>query len=146
LNVPLVVENKPGAGATLAVSAAVSAPSDGYTILFSSSGPLSIAPHLYGNLGFDATQDLEPVAVVGFSPLMLVVRPDHPATSVADLIEMTKKKEITGGSGGNGVTNHLALEMFKIATGAKIQHVPYRGAAPAMADLIGGHIDMMFET
>lgn len=146
LGQPIVVDNKPGAGATIAVGALVASPPDGYNILFTSSGPMSIGPHLYSNLPFDVLRDIEPVALVATSPLMLVVRPDHPAQSVAELVAMTKTKPFTGGSGGNGATNHVALEMFKLMTGAVIDHVPYKGAAPALADLMGKHIDMMFET
>jgi len=146
LGQPVVVENRPGAGATIAVGLAAAAPADGHTLLFTSSGPMAVAPHLYAKLGFDPLKDVEPVAVVGVSALILIVRPDHPARTVPQLLSVARTKELQGGSGGNGVTNHLALELFKIATGAKITHVPYKGAGPAMADLMGGHIDMMFES
>lgn len=144
LGQPVVVENRPGAGATVAASQLAAAPADGHTLLLTSSGPMAVAPHLY-KLPFDPLKDIEPIALAGSSPLFMLVRPDHPARSVAQLVAMTKEKEFLGGSGGNGVTNHLALEMFKIVSGARIAHVPYKGAAPAMTDLLGGHIDMMFE-
>ena len=142
---PFVVENKPGAGATLAAGLVAAAPSDGYTVLYTSGGPMAVAPHLY-KLPFDPLKDLEPVAAVASSPLLLLVQPDHPAKTVAQLVAMARQKELQGGSGGNGVTNHLALELLKAASQARIVHVPYKGAAPAMTDLMGGHIDMMFET
>lgn len=145
LGQPVVMENRPGAGATIAVGLAAAAPADGYTLLFTSSGPMAVAPHLY-KLAFDPLKDIDPVALVGASPLVMMVRPDHPAQTVPQLLAMAKTKELQCGSGGNGVTNHLALELLKIASGAKITHVPYKGAAPAMADLMGGHIDMLFES
>lgn len=141
-----VVDNRPGAGATLAAREVARSAPDGYSLLFTSSGPLTVAPHLYANLGFDPMKDLEPVALVGRSPLILLVRPDSSIKTVPDLVAATSKQALNCGSGGNGVTNHLALEMFKIVSGARLVHVPYKGAAPALTDLIGGQIDTMFET
>lgn len=114
-------------------------------MLFTSSGPLTVAPHLYANLGFDPVKDLDPVAIVGRSPLLLLVRPDSPFGTVPNLVAAAKSKELNFGSGGNGVTNHLALEMFKIVSDTRLVHVPYKGAAPALTDLMGGQIDAMFE-
>lgn len=142
---PFVVENRPGAGATLAAAAVARAAPDGYTLLFTSSGPLTVAPHLYLNLGFDPMTDLEPVALVGRSPLILLVRPDSTAKSLPDLVALSAGQGLNAGSGGNGVTNHLALEMFKLTSGAKLTHVPYKGAPPALTDLMGGQIQTLFE-
>lgn len=141
-----VVDNRPGAGATLAARDVSRSAPDGYSLLFTSSGPLTVAPHLYQNLGFDPMKDLEPVALVGRSPLILLVRPDSPYKTLPDLVAAAGKQELNCGSGGNGVTNHLALEMFRIVSGAKLMHVPYKGAAPALTDLMGGQIHTMFET
>lgn len=146
LGQPFVVENKPGAGATIAAAEVARAPADGYTLLLSSSGPLTVAPHLYANLSFDAMKDLDPIALVGLSPLIVVVRPDFPAKSLPEIVTLAGQRDLTCGSGGNGVTNHLALEMLKVISGVNIRHVPYKGSAPALADLIGGVIDTLFET
>ncbi len=142
---PFVVENRPGAGATLAARDVSKAMPDGYTLLHTSSGPLTVAPHLYSTLGFDPMKDLEPVGFVGRAPLLLVVRADSPLKTMGDLVAASSKRELTCGSGGNGVTNHLALEMFRQASAAKLLHVPYKGAAPALQDLMGGAIELMFE-
>lgn len=143
---PFVVENRPGAGATLAVRDVARSAPDGYSLLFTSSGPLTVAPHLYTNLGFDPMKDLNVVAIVGRSPLLLLVRADAPFKTVSELVTAATKTEMAYGSGGNGVTNHLAMEMFKMISGAHLLHVPYKGASPALTDLIGGQINVMFET
>jgi tripartite-type tricarboxylate transporter receptor subunit TctC len=141
-----VVENRPGVGATLAARDVSRAAPDGYSLLYTSSGPLTVAPHLYSKLGFDPLKDLELVGLLGRSPLFLLVPADSPLKTVRDLIAASAKRELSCGSGGNGVTNHLALEMFKQVSGAKLLHVPYKGAAPALQDLMGGAIELMFET
>lgn len=141
-----VVDNRPGAGATLAAREAARSAPDGYNVLFTSSGPLTVAPHLYSHLGFDPMKDLETVALIGRSPLVLLVRPDAPYKTLPELVTAAHQHDLNCGSGGNGVTNHLALEMFKIVSGARLIHVPYKGASPAMTDLMGGQIDTLFET
>lgn len=141
-----VVDNRPGAGATLAARDASRAATDGYSLLYTSSGPLTVAPHLYSKLGFDPMKDLEPVGLLGRSPLLLLVPSASPIKTARDLVTASGKRELTCGSGGNGVTNHLALEMFKQVSGAKLLHVPYKGTAPALQDLMGGAIEAMFET
>lgn len=146
LGQPFVVDNRPGAGATIAARDVAKSAPDGYNLLFTSSGPLTVAPHLYVNLGFDPMKDLDTMALVGRSPLILLVRPDSPIKTLSDLVAAATKQELSCGSGGNGVTNHLALEMFKIVSGARLLHVPYKGAAPALTDLMGGQIQTLFET
>lgn len=143
---PFVVDNRPGAGATLAARDVAKSAPDGYSLLFTSSGPLTIAPHLYASLGFDPMNDLNTMALVGRSPLILLVRSDSAIKTLPDLVTAAKQKELACGSGGNGVTNHLAMEMFKLISGARLLHVPYKGAAPALTDLMGGQIQTMFET
>ena len=146
LGQPFVVDNRPGAGATIAARDVAKSPPDGYNLLFTSSGPLTVAPHLYNNLGFDPMKDLDTMALVGRSPLILLVRPDSGIKTLPELVAATTRQEMNCGSGGNGVTNHLALEMFKIVSGARLMHVPYKGAAPALTDLMGGQIQTLFET
>lgn len=142
---PFVVDNRPGAGGTVAAREVARSAPDGYSLLWTSSGPLTIAPHLYGNLGFDPMKDLELVALAARSPLILLVRPELPVKTLPELVALAGRQNLNCGSGGNGVTNHLALEMFKIVSGAKFTHVPYKGAAPALTDLMGGQIQTMFE-
>lgn len=147
LRVPFVVENRPGAGATMAAGMLAKAPPDGYTVLFSSSGPLTVAPSLYAKLGYDTLKEIDPVAFVGWSPLLLVVPADSPYRTVADIVNASKAgTQLFYGSGGNGVTNHLAMEMLKRMSGAAFTHVPYKGAAPALTDLLSNNIQLMFET
>lgn len=146
LGQPFVVDNRPGAGATIAARDVAKSAPDGYNLLFTSSGPLTVAPHLYPNLGFDPMKDLNTMALVGRSPLILLVRPDSPIKTLPELVAAATRQEMTCGSGGNGVTNHLALEMFRIVSGAQLVHVPYKGAAPALTDLMGGQIHTLFET
>ncbi|WP_028601869.1 Bug family tripartite tricarboxylate transporter substrate binding protein [Ottowia thiooxydans] len=145
LGQPFVVDNRPGAGATLAARDVARSAPDGYNLLLTSSGPLTVAPHLYSNLGFDPMKDLDTMALIGRSPLILLVRPDSPIKTLPELVAAATRQEMTCGSGGNGVTNHLALEMFKVASGARLMHVPYKGAAPALTDLMGGQIQTLFE-
>ncbi len=147
LHQAFVVENRPGAGATLAAGLVAKAPRDGYTVLFSSSGPLTVAPTLYHNLNYDSATEIDPIAFCGWSPLVLVVPADSPYKSVPEVVAASKAgTKLFYGSGGNGVTNHLAMEMFKQMSGATFTHVPYKGAAPAITDLLGNNIQLMFET
>lgn len=147
LNASFFIDNKPGAGATLAAGLVAKAAKDGSTLLFSSSGPLTVAPSLYKNLPYDTFKEIEAVAFVGWSPLVLVVPASSPYHTISDLVQASKSgTKLFYGSGGNGVTNHLAMEMFKQTSGATFSHVPYKGAAPALTDLLGGNIHLMFET
>lgn len=143
---PFVVENRPGAGGTLAVESFVRA-NDDHTLLFGSSSLIAAAPNLYPNLRYDALKDLDTVALLARAPLILAVRPDFPAKTLADLIALAKGgTELTFGSSGNGAMNHLAMELLKFRSGIKLTHVPYKGSAQAMTDLLGGQIQVIFET
>lgn len=143
------VDNKPGAAGIIATQGAITAAADGYTLLLSSSGPLAVNPGLYGpKLPYDPLKDLVPVAGIATVPLVLVTNPGFAAKSVKELITMAKAKpgDINYASGGQGVTNHLVMEMFKGAAGVDLVHVPYKGGPPALTDLMGGQVSVMFET
>lgn len=142
------VDNKPGAAGIIATQQAMNSPADGYTLLLSSSGPLAVNPGLYSKLPYDPVKDFVPVAGVALVPLVLVTNPAFSATSVKDLVAQAKAKpgSINYASGGNGVTNHLVMEMFRSAAGIDLMHVPYKGGPPALTDLMGGQVNVMFET
>ena len=143
-----VVENKPGAAGIIATQAAMSSPPDGYTLLISSSGPLAVNPGLYSKLPYDPIKDFTPVAGIAIVPLILVTNPSFPATSLKELVATAKAKPktVNYASGGSGVTNHLVMEMFRGAAGVDMTHIPYKGGPPAVTDLIGGQVNVMFET
>ena len=147
LKQPVLIENKPGAGGnTGAESVARSAP-DGYTLLFAPSGVFAINPTLYPNIPFDVTRDFTPIAVLGLLPLVAVVHPSVPARTMSELTAHIRANvgKINFGSAGVGTIQHLAGEKFSRDIGTNMVHVPYRGAAPAMTDLLAGHIPMIFE-
>lgn len=142
-----VVENKPGAGSTTAAAMVARAKADGYTLLLGASGNLAVAPNLYPSLAYDSLRDFDHVAMTGIAPLVLLVRSDSKFKSIKDLVEASRAtSDINYGSGGNGVVNHLAMELLKKTTGAKLTHVAYKGSAPSLQDLLGGQIQTMFET
>jgi tripartite-type tricarboxylate transporter receptor subunit TctC len=142
------VDNKPGAAGIVATQAAMASPADGYTLLLTSSGPLAVNPGLYSKLPYDPVKDFVPVAGIALVPLVLITNPAFGANSLKDLVAMAKAKPgaINYASGGNGVTNHLVMEMFRGAAGINMTHVPYKGGPPALNDLIGGQVNVMFET
>jgi tripartite-type tricarboxylate transporter receptor subunit TctC len=142
------VDNKPGAAGIIATQAAMASPADGYTLLLTSSGPLAVNPGLYSKLPYDPVKDFVPVAMLAMVPLILVTNPTFPATSVKELVALAKAKPgtINYASGGNGVTNHLVMEMFRSTAGINMTHVPYKGGPPALTDLMGGQVSVMFET
>lgn len=143
-----VVENKPGAAGIIATQSAMSSPPDGYTLLISSSGPLAVNPGLYSKLPYDPIKDFTPVAGIAIVPLVLVTNPSFPVTSLKELVATAKAKPktVNYASGGSGVTNHLVMEMFRGAAGVDMTHIPYKGGPPALTDLIGGQVNVMFET
>jgi tripartite-type tricarboxylate transporter receptor subunit TctC len=144
---PVVVENRGGAGGNIGAEAVARADADGYTLLLSAPGPLAINPSLFQRLSFDPLKDFAPVALAASVPIVLAVNPQVRANSVAELIALAKAEpgKLHFGSSGAGSTNHLAGELFKSLAGINIVHVPYRGAAPAMNDLVAGHIPFMFD-
>src|SRR6476660_4504244 len=142
----IVVENKGGAGGTIGTRFVAKAAPDGYTVLLSYTATMAIAPAMNANAGYDPRKDLTPIGMIGFAPNVLVVHHSLPVRSVAELIAYAKAAPapVQYGSPGVGTVNHLAGEYLASETGVKLQHVPYKGNGPAMGDLLGGHIPMMF--
>ena len=143
----VIVENRPGAAGTIGAEAAAKAPGDGYTLLLGTTGTLASAPSLYPNLGYDPVKSFAPISLVISAPFLVVVHPSVPADSLRELIDLAKAKpgQLNFGSGGNGHPLHIAGEMFKMTANVDLVHVPYRGTAPALIDLLTGRIQVMFE-
>jgi|RhiMethySRZTD1v2_1073278.scaffolds.fasta_scaffold65494_3 tripartite-type tricarboxylate transporter receptor subunit TctC len=142
----IIVDNRPGAAGNIATEITVKSPADGYTILMGTIAALAINPSLYGNLPFDPLTDLAPVTRGVDSTNILVVHPSIPVKTVKELIALAKAKSLNAGSSGIGGAGHLALEFFNVMAGTKITHVPYKGGGPAMTDLLGGQINLIFAT
>jgi tripartite-type tricarboxylate transporter receptor subunit TctC len=142
---PFLVENRPGAGGNIATESVVNAPADGYTLLMTGS-PNAINTTLYDKLNFIFHRDIAPVAGIIRTPLVMVVNPSVPVRTVPEFIAYTKANpsKLNMGSGGIGTPPHVAGELFKMMTGVNMLHVPYRGGAPAVADLLGGQVQIMF--
>jgi tripartite-type tricarboxylate transporter receptor subunit TctC len=148
LGQPIVIENRPGAGGTIGANTVAKANPDGYTLLVGSVSNLAMAPSQYKDLPYDPIKDFAPVALVAASPNIMVVPNDSPIHSVLDLIALAKKHpgSITYASAGNGTSNHLTVELLKTMAGIDLVHVPYRGDAPGMTEVLAGRIQMMFPT
>jgi tripartite-type tricarboxylate transporter receptor subunit TctC len=146
LGKPFIVENRPGGGGVTAAAAVAHAPPDGYTIMMASSTVLAINVTVRKSLPYDPRTALTPIALLARVPFVLVVNPELPIHSVADLVKLAKEKpgQIAFGTPGPGTFHHLNAEMFKSIFGLDLVHVPYKGSAPALNDLVGGHIQMMF--
>jgi tripartite-type tricarboxylate transporter receptor subunit TctC len=145
---PVVVENKPGAGGLIATQEEARAAPDGYTLLLSTGAQMAIEPALNPKAGYDPLKDFVHVIHLGDAPLVLLAVPSLPVTGIKDLVAMSKARpaSINTASTGNGTYTHLTLELFKAASGADLTHVPYKGAAPAFNDLMGGQVQTMFTT
>ncbi|NRF65445.1 tripartite tricarboxylate transporter substrate binding protein [Aquincola sp. S2] len=144
----VIVDNKAGAGTAIGAGAVAQALPDGYTLLISSNTTFTVNPALKSKLPYDAQKSFESIGLIGTSPLVLLANPAFPANSVKELVALARAKPgtLAYGSFGNGTTSHLAGEMFKLVTGADLLHVPYKGSAPAMTDLIGGQVQLTFDT
>ena len=142
---PLVVDNRAGGGSNIGFELAAKSPADGYTLLMAQPA-FTVNVSLYKKLGYDPLRDFAPVSLVTTYPLLLVSHPSVPARSVKELVAIAKANpgQLNCVSSGNGTTTHLAVEWFKTVAGVNLIHVPYKGAAPAITDLIGGHADLMF--
>ncbi|HEY1978683.1 MAG TPA: tripartite tricarboxylate transporter substrate binding protein [Xanthobacteraceae bacterium] len=140
---PFVVENRPGAGTVIATNFVAKSAPDGYTIMMAVSS-LAIDATLYKSLPYDPGQDLALVSLIAWVPFVLVVDPSLPVNSVEELIRLAKQRPLSYGSGGIGAFHHLAAALFASMAGIKMTHVPYRGTAPALTDLMGGYIQLVF--
>lgn len=140
----VVVDNRPGAGGAIGLDAAAKSAPDGYTIVMGETSNLAINPALNPKLPYDPRKDLAPVSLIGSVPLVLVVASDKPYKTLADIVAGAKRNSLTFASSGNGTVGHLSGEILKRSAGIDLVHVPYKGAAPAMTDLIGGQVDLYF--
>ena len=141
---PVVVENRPGAGGNIGMDAVAKATGDGHTLLMSYVGSHAINPSIYSKLPFDPETDFVAVATLANVPFVAAINSNVPVTNIKGLVAYAAQKPVSFGSAGNGSVNHLLGEMFNTASGAKMQHVPYKGAAPALTDLISGQIQVVF--
>ncbi|KAB2893317.1 MAG: tripartite tricarboxylate transporter substrate binding protein [Burkholderiaceae bacterium] len=141
-----VVENKPGAGGNIGTQAVAKAPKDGYTLLMTISSSQAINPALYKAPGFDPVADFRPIALIGSVPNVLLAHPSFPAKTVPELLALAKAQpgQLQYASAGNGTLNHLLGEMLNQMAGIELQHVPYKGVAPALNDVLGGQLPLMF--
>ena len=144
---PVVVENRPGAGGNIGVDLIAKGPADGYSLVMSAIATLAINPSLYPGLPYDPLKDLRHVALLVQVPNVLIVANELPAKNVKELIALARQRpgKLDFGSGSSGSTGHLAGEMFKMMTGTYMVHIPYKGSAPALADMMGGRIHLMFD-
>jgi tripartite-type tricarboxylate transporter receptor subunit TctC len=144
LGKPFVIENRLGAGTVVAAVATAKAAPDGYTLMQATSGTMAMNGTIFKSLPYDPARDLVPVALVAALPFVLVVSSSLPVQNVADLVKLAKERPLNYGSGGLGAFHHLNAELFSSLTGIKMTHVPYRGSAPALTDLLGGQIQVLF--
>jgi tripartite-type tricarboxylate transporter receptor subunit TctC len=146
LGQPVVIDNVPGAGGSLGAERVAKSPPDGYTLLMGHIGTLAINPSLYPKLGYNPVRDFAPVAWVARVPNVLVVNASVPATSLKDLVALAKANpgKLAYGSGGNGSAAHTTMEYFKLQTGTSFLHIPYRGTAPSVTDLLAGQLQVLF--
>jgi len=144
LGVSVIVENRPGGGSTIGTALGAKVAPDGYTLGIPGSGSMAISPAMYKSLSYDPTKDFAPMALIGRVPFVLIVNPSLPVKSIPELIEYAKTNKLDYGSGGAGSPHHLYAEMFKGMTGIEMTHIPYKGSADAIKDVVAGHIPLLF--
>ena len=147
LGQPIIIDNRPGAGTAIGTEATARSAPDGYTIMIGTVSSHAINPSLNSKLGYDPVKDFAPISLVASIPFVLLVHPSLPVKSVQELISLAKQKpgQLNFSSAGNGTSNHLAGELFKSMAGVDIVHIPYKGSAPALNDLLAGQVNMMFD-
>jgi tripartite-type tricarboxylate transporter receptor subunit TctC len=145
LGQPVIVENKAGASGTIAADAVAKAPPDGYTLLQNSITTHGIGPHLFAKLPYDPVQDFAPVSGLALLPLIMAMNAELPVRDVNQFIAYAKTHSVNFASSGSGGAPHMAAELFKSVTGAPLVHVPYKGSGPAVADLVGARVQVMFD-
>jgi tripartite-type tricarboxylate transporter receptor subunit TctC len=143
----LIIENRPGGAFVIGLDAIAKSPPDGYTIGVGLIGGMALTPHMVGKLPYDVLKDFEPIGMIGRGHLMLAISPQLPVKSVKELIDYARANpgKLSAASSGNGSPGHIGVELFKSMTGTQITHVPYRGGAAAINDLMAGRVDLMFE-
>jgi tripartite-type tricarboxylate transporter receptor subunit TctC len=148
LGQPVVIENRPGAGGNIGSDFVAKAPADGYTILGGTISSHAINASLYPKMPYDAAKDFQPVTLIGTNANVLIVHPSNPAKNLAEFITTAKAKPgtVNFASAGNGTSQHLSGELFRSMTGIDMVHIPYKGSAPAIQDVMGGQVTMMFDT
>ena len=144
LNTQILIENKPGGNGAIAAEYMINAPADGKVLWFTSAGAVAINPGLYEKLPYNSLKDFAPVSLVVNNVEVLVVNPSNPANNGVEFVALSKQKELTMASSGTGSVPHLAMEQLADSTKGKLLHVPYKGAAPAITDVLGGHVDGFF--
>ncbi len=144
---PVIVENRPGGAAVVGADHVAKAAPDGYTLLMGTNTTHAVAPHLYRKLPYDPLRDFIPISEIAYNPQFLDVHPSLPARSVQELIALARARpgELNFGSAGQGTTAHMAMELFRAMARIDMVHVPYKGTGPALNDLIGGHLSLMFD-
>lgn len=147
LKTPVIIDNRGGAGGNIGSDFVAKSAPDGHTILLAASGPMAVNKTLYKSIPFDALKDFAPVIQISAFPLVLEVHPSVPVTNLKQFIALAKEKpaELSFASAGNGTPQHLAGELFNASTGTKLQHIPYKGAGPALNDVVGGHVKVMVD-
>jgi tripartite-type tricarboxylate transporter receptor subunit TctC len=143
-----IVDNRAGANGIVGIETVVKSPPDGYTLLITASGSLVINPNLYSKLSYEPLKDLSPIALLGLIPLVVVAHPSLPVSNISQLVALTKSQpgKLSYASSGPGSAQHLAMELLKWRTHMNILHVPYKGSAPAMTDVLSGQVPLMFDT